>query len=158
MNTLINDVKLFLRGLSREFPDVFSPTVTRRLPAKALAPGEPALREKARERFTERVAHWSGKMGVRVGRIRIKDQKSLWASCSANANLNFNWRIVLAPEGIVDYIVIHELAHLLEMNHSPRFWGHVESWCPDWRAHRRWLRLNHELLRSPQHHNSLINK
>src|SRR3989338_7102536 len=136
MSGLICEVKLFLKTLGREFPDLFSPAPPRRLPVRTRAAGEPAQCEKAREKLTEKVAHWSEKMGVRANQIRIKDQRSLWGSCSANGNLNFNWRVALAPEGIVDYIVIHELAHLLEMNHSPRFWRHVESWCPDWRAQR----------------------
>src|SRR3989338_5840561 len=102
MIRLVSDVKLFLQALSREFPDVFSPPQPRRLARKACAAGEPALRGEAREKFAERVAHWSGKMGVRANQIRIKDQKSLWGSCSVQGNLNFNWRIIMAPEGIVD--------------------------------------------------------
>jgi predicted metal-dependent hydrolase len=97
-------------------------------------------RRKAREVFAQRAAHWSAAMGVAYKRLRVKDQRSLWGSCSRDGGLNFNWRVVMAPPEILDYLVIHELAHLLEMNHSQRFWRHVARWSPDYKAHRRWLR------------------
>lgn len=89
-------------------------------------------------------------MGVRPQRIRVKDQRSLWGSCSRQGTLNFNWRLILTPPAVLDYVVIHELAHLLEMNHSKRFWGHVAAWCPDHKAHRRWLRENSESILRPR--------
>lgn len=100
--------------------------------------------------FTERAAHWGRAMGVRHGRVRVKDHRSLWGSCTAKGDLNFNWRLSLAPPETLDYVVVHELAHLFERNHSRRFWDRVSRWCPDYRAHRRWLRANGpELLRKP---------
>ena len=98
--------------------------------------------ERASAVFAERVAHWSGAMGVKAGSVRVKDQRSLWGSCSREGNLNFNWRLVMAPPEVLDYLVIHELAHRLEMNHSHRFWGHVARFCPEHKARRRWLRDN----------------
>ncbi len=96
----------------------------------------------AKRVFPERVAHWSERMGLkdRVRRVFIKDQRSLWGSCSQAGNLNFNWRVVQAPPAVLDYLVIHELAHLREMNHSKRFWAHVSEHCPDYKLHRKWLR------------------
>jgi predicted metal-dependent hydrolase len=103
-------------------------------------------RRQARTIFAARVAHWNARFGFTYGRISIKDQKSRWGSCSHSGNLNFNWRLLLAPADVLDYIVIHELAHLKEANHSPRFWAIVATLCPDYKQQRHWLRLHgHEL-------------
>lgn len=85
-------------------------------------------------------------MGVRYNAVRIKSQRSLWASCSAKRNLNFNWRLFLAPPEVLDYVVIHELAHLVVMRHSKRFWSLVAKWCPEHKSRRRWLRENGRAL------------
>jgi len=97
-------------------------------------------RRHAHHVFAERVAHWNAEFGYNFGRIAIRDQKSRWGSCSRQGNLNFNWRLLLAPLAVLDYIVIHELAHLKEGNHSLRFWALVAEQCPDYREHRAWLR------------------
>ena len=99
-------------------------------------------RRQGRRVFMERVAHWNDQYGFNYGRIAIRDQKSRWGSCSRQGNLNFNWRLLLAPLAVLDYIVIHELAHLKEGNHSPRFWALVAEKCPSYREHRAWLRLH----------------
>ncbi len=96
--------------------------------------------EQAGRLFSERAAMWSARMGLSFRALRIKDQRTLWGSCSREGNLNFNWRVVLAPPEVLDYLVIHELAHLREMNHSRRFWAVVAAQCPDWKTHRDWLR------------------
>lgn len=97
-------------------------------------------RSQGRRVFAERVAYWNAQFSFSYGRIAIRDQKSRWGSCSRQGNLNFNWRLLLAPLAVLDYIVIHELAHLKEGNHSPRFWALVAEKCPDYRRHRDWLR------------------
>lgn len=97
-------------------------------------------RRQAHHVFAERVAHWNAQFGYTFGRIAIRDQKSRWGSCSRQGNLNFNWRLLLAPISVLDYIVIHELAHLKEGNHSPRFWALVAEQCPNYRDQRAWLR------------------
>jgi predicted metal-dependent hydrolase len=103
-------------------------------------------RRQAHTVIAGRVAHWNARYGFEYGRISIKDQKSRWGSCSHSGNLNFNWRLLLAPLDVLEYIVIHELAHLREGNHSPRFWALVATLCPNFKQHRRWLRLHgHEL-------------
>ena len=79
-------------------------------------------------------------MGVTYGRISIREQKTRWGSCSSAGNLNFNWRLIFAPESVLDYVVVHELAHRKEMNHSRTFYDIVESILPDYRISRRWLR------------------
>jgi len=78
-------------------------------------------------------------LGVEPARIQIRDQRSRWGSCSTRGTLSFNWRLVLAPFEVLDYVVVHELCHLREPNHSRRFWKLVEARRPDWRLHRDWL-------------------
>jgi len=78
-------------------------------------------------------------IGVEPMRIQIRDQRSRWGSCSTRGTLSFNWRLVLAPFDVLDYVVVHELCHLREPNHSRRFWKLVEQRRPDWRAQRDWL-------------------
>jgi predicted metal-dependent hydrolase len=78
-------------------------------------------------------------IGVTPARIQIRDQRSRWGSCSTAGTLSFNWRLVLAPFEVLDYVVVHELCHLREPNHSRRFWSLVEKRRPDWRTHRDWL-------------------
>jgi predicted metal-dependent hydrolase len=78
-------------------------------------------------------------LGVEPKRIQIRDQRSRWGSCSTAGTLSFNWRLVLAPFDVLDYVVVHELCHLREPNHSSRFWRLVEQRRPAWRAQRDWL-------------------
>ena len=103
---------------------------------------EAQYRKEARRRITERAAYFAEKMGVDYGRIAIKAAKTRWGSCSAQGNLNFHWKLILMPPAILDYVVVHELAHRIEMNHSPRFWAQVERILPDYRERRRWRREN----------------
>ena len=81
-------------------------------------------------------------MGVSYGSITVREQKTRWGSCSAKGNLNFNWKLVLMPEEILEYVVVHELAHRLQMNHSTEFWDEVEKILPDYRKRRQWLKEN----------------
>ena len=90
----------------------------------------------------ERCRYFAGVMGVRYGRITIRNQKTRWGSCSSGGNLNFNCLLMLAPPEVRDYVVVHELAHRKEMNHSPRFWKEVEKVLPDYRQRLLWLKKN----------------
>ncbi|MBQ1924040.1 MAG: M48 family metallopeptidase [Lachnospiraceae bacterium] len=90
----------------------------------------------------ERCRYFAGIMGVSYGRITIRNQKTRWGSCSSKGNLNFNCLLMLAPPEIRDYVVVHELAHRKEMNHSPRFWKEVEKVLPDYRQRLLWLKKN----------------
>lgn len=99
-------------------------------------------REKAREVLSQRTAYYAGMMGVTYGRIAIREQKTRWGSCSSTGNLNFNWKLILMPPGVLDYVVVHELAHRREMNHSDRFWDLVASYMPEYKKYRSWLRDN----------------
>ena len=101
-----------------------------------------ALQRRGRVVFPARCAYFAPMLGVRFGRISVRKQRTKWGSCSAKGNLNFNCLLLLASESVLDYVVVHELCHLREMNHSKRFWALVEELCPDWREARRWLRMN----------------
>jgi predicted metal-dependent hydrolase len=100
------------------------------------------LGEKACADIPARIRHFAPVVGVTVGRVTIRNQRTRWGSCSAKGNLNFNCLLMLCPENVRDYVVVHELCHRLEMNHSPRFWADVEAVLPDYREPKRWLREN----------------
>lgn len=103
-------------------------------------------RHRGKALFEERLAHWNAHYSYRYARVSIKDQRSRWGSCSQKGNLNFSWRLLLAPLPVLDYVVIHELAHIKEPNHSSRFWALVAQTCPSYNEHRRWLRLHGHTL------------
>lgn len=98
-------------------------------------------RNLAREVLGARTGYYARKMGVTYGRISIREQKTRWGSCSSAGNLNFNWKLVLMPPELLDYVVVHELAHRKEMNHSPRFWAIVEKELPDYCNRREKLKI-----------------
>lgn len=98
------------------------------------------LREYARMELGKKVQYYADKMNVTVGRIAIKEQKTRWASCSSKGNLNFNWKLALMPEKIQNYVVVHELAHRKQMNHSREFWAEVKAVLPEYQEYRKWLR------------------
>jgi predicted metal-dependent hydrolase len=85
-------------------------------------------------------------IGCNVARVNVRDTKSRWGSCSGRGNLSFNWRLIFAPEPVLDYVVAHEVAHLAEMNHGPRFWRLVESLSPGSAMPRAWLKRHHSRL------------
>ena len=89
---------------------------------------------------------YSKLLGVKPRRLTIREQKTRWGSCSSKGNLNFNWRLVMAPIDIFSYVAIHELCHMKEMNHSERFWALVGKLCPDYRLKRKWLKENGQKL------------
>ena len=91
----------------------------------------------------ERVRFFAAQMGVSYGRITIRNQKTRWGSCSAAGNLNFNVHIADLEPGLMDYVIVHELAHRIEMNHSPSFWAKVAEILPDYEERRRLLRRIH---------------
>ena len=98
------------------------------------------LTKKARKIITEKVAYYASIVGVSYGRIAIRKQRTVWGSCSSKGNLNFNYLLALMPDEVVDYVVVHELCHRKEMNHSPRFWAEVEKVIPNHKALRKWLK------------------
>ncbi|MFC2161352.1 M48 family metallopeptidase [Acidobacteriota bacterium] len=97
----------------------------------------------------DRVPFWAEKINVSPNHIRAKNQHTLWGSCSKRANLNFNWRILLLSIQAADYLIIHELSHLKEMNHSPKFWKLVREYCPEYKTHKAELREKNAWLKFP---------
>ena len=97
------------------------------------------LKREARRDLERAALRHAMMLGVRIKAIRLRDQSSRWGSCTATGHLSFSWRLILAPPFVLDYLAAHEVAHLQEMNHSPRFWHLVESVCPETRAARAWL-------------------
>lgn len=96
----------------------------------------------AKQDILQRVDRFAALMGVTHGRITIRAQKTRWGSCSAKGNLNFNCLLMLCPEDVRDYVVVHELCHRKELNHSPRFWAEVGKVLPGYAALRKWLKDN----------------
>lgn len=126
MSGLLDEVRAFLRGVEAELPEVFG--------------GGDSFERACRRR--------ADLMGVSYGKVRVKDMSSLWGSCSARGDLSFNRRLLDAPAEVLDYVVVHELAHLRWRGHGARFWSLVEKHCPEHRTHRRWLRKNGAALLS----------
>jgi predicted metal-dependent hydrolase len=102
--------------------------------------------EKAEELIKKRTAEYSVILSVKYSNIRVKDTKTRWGSCSSKGNLNFNFRILMAPERVMDYIIIHELCHLKHMNHGKMFWETVAFYMPDYEKHKEWLKVNGRML------------
>ncbi|QQA42155.1 M48 family metallopeptidase [Pelagovum pacificum] len=98
------------------------------------------LKLAARDRLTEACDRHAAAIGRRYGRITLRDTRSRWGSCSSNGDLMFSWRLIMAPPRILDYVAAHEVAHLVEMNHGPRFWKLTERLFPDHKPARAWLR------------------
>ena len=100
------------------------------------------LADQALRELPPRIAAYAGQMGVTYGRVTIRNQKTRWGSCSSKGNLNFNCLLMLTPREVQDYVIVHELRHRKEMNHSPKFWAVVEEVLPDYKKRRNWLREN----------------
>lgn len=115
----------------------------RKVSAEPMPPEQvKAFAAAAKADFPARVARFAANMGVEYGRITVRAQRSRWGSCSGKGNLNFNCLLMLAPETVRDYVVVHELCHRRQMNHSSQFWAEVERVLPDYRESRKWLKNN----------------
>ena len=106
------------------------------------------LMKRAKAVIPERAAYWAERIGVRYGRITIRCQKTRWGSCSTKGNLNFNCLLMLTPPEVLDSIVVHELCHRKEMNHSGRFYAEVLRVMPEYRQHQQWLKEHGEMILS----------
>ena len=100
------------------------------------------LADQALKVIPQRVAYDAPKVGVSYGKITIRNQKSRWGSCSSKGNLNFNWRIIMAPARVADYVIVHEMCHLKYLDHSREFWSLVEEILPDYKERKEWLHQN----------------
>lgn len=133
---------------------------TRKVCMKRLAPRKPRMtfarvkyahyKERARVLIEAQVRKWIAVYGVTYGRVAIRDQKSRWGSCSRKGNLNFSYRLIFLPPELIEYVVVHEICHLREMNHSRRFWDLVAESVPDYRARRRELRALEKVMRAQE--------
>lgn len=120
-------------------------------PRTLCAPGDPDtlalrverfLKKQARADLTRAVKRHSETLGVEYKGISVKDTRSRWGSCTFDGQLSFSWRLIMAPPAVLDYVAAHECAHLIEMNHSNKFWALVAKCCPDWKRQRAWLRVH----------------
>ncbi|MBC5792728.1 MAG: M48 family metallopeptidase [Nanohaloarchaea archaeon] len=107
---------------------------------------EKLLREECRRIVEERVEKYSDQVSEEYDRVFIRDQETRWGSCSSRGNLNFNWRLILGPEHVLEYVVVHELVHLEEQNHNEKFWSRVREIYPNYKKSNRWLSENSSKL------------
>ena len=104
-------------------------------------------KQHAQAKLIEKAKRYADIIGVTYASVGIKLYKSRWGSCSVDGNIDFNWHIIMAPNRIVDYVVVHELCHLIHHDHSPKFWKQVERILPDYSECKEWLKLNAESLK-----------
>ncbi|ALE03312.1 M48 family metallopeptidase [Bartonella ancashensis] len=104
------------------------------------------LKKQAEIVITPLVAHYAHKIKRKVKLVRYRDTKSRWGSCAVGGHLSFSWRLVMAPKEVIEYVVAHEVAHLIEMNHGIKFWDLCKRLCPEYKIHQDWLRKNGHLL------------
>ncbi|MFA5908503.1 MAG: SprT family zinc-dependent metalloprotease [Vicinamibacterales bacterium] len=102
-------------------------------------PDEPGLRQRARRELPPALQALAGVHGIAVTRISVRNQRSRWGACSATGAITLNWRLILVPDFVREYVMLHELMHRRELNHSDRFWRHVRAVCPQHEEARRWL-------------------
>ena len=124
----IEEIKTRKKRFESESTDKFTPEKIKLLADKAL------------EVIPMRVEYFANIMGVTYGNITIRNQKTRWGSCSSAGNVNFNYQLYYLPDELLDYVVVHELAHRRHMNHSKEFWSEVERYCPDYRVRRKQLK------------------
>ncbi|MBP9997426.1 MAG: M48 family metallopeptidase [Lachnospiraceae bacterium] len=105
-----------------------------------------ALRAKAKKTIPLRVDYYADQMGLSYNRIAIKCQRTMWGSCSAEHNLNFNCLLLLTPIEVMDYVIVHELCHLIHLNHSAAFWAEVAKYMPNYATYKKWLKDNGNAL------------
>ena len=104
------------------------------------------LKDEALYVISERVSRYSGMMGITHGDVRLSDAKRRWGSCSSKNHLNFAWRLIMCPLSAIDYVVVHELSHIIYKNHSPSFWANVKTILPTYEEEQEWLRINKKLM------------
>lgn len=145
-NVSLKDIESFVRKNSAWLKKHLD-LVEKEMAARAASPVEPltmdeirSLADEAMRVIPQKTAHFAPLVGVQYGRITIRNQKTRWGSCSSKGNLNFNCLLMLAPPQVLDYVIVHELCHRKEMNHSPRFWGEVARIIPDYKKHEKWLK------------------
>jgi predicted metal-dependent hydrolase len=109
-----------------------------RLPIRVAA----FLKTRANARLHAASEYYANKLGRQFSKLTLRDTKSRWGSCSARGHLMYSWRLIMAPPEVLDYVAAHEVAHLAEMNHGPKFWAHCAALCPEYQRHRAWLKTH----------------
>src|SRR5437660_8628136 len=104
-------------------------------------------KQEAKKKIPSRVEWHARRCGMKIGRVKITNAEKRWGSCGKNGSVNFSWKLIMAPLAVLDYVVVHELAHILERNHSDSFWRKVALMCPSYRSSMKWLKKNEHLLR-----------
>jgi predicted metal-dependent hydrolase len=143
------------RGGSRREADAFAlrhrawveAQLSRARPPAVAAEAQRAWRARARAVLPARLFELADRYGLAVTAVSIRSQKTRWGSCGRNGHISLNWRLMLMPDWVRDYVLVHELMHLRRIDHSPKFWRLVEAACPDYRLARQWLRANGPALR-----------
>lgn len=138
-NVRIRGDKMYL-SLNNSIPE-------NKIPSYAKKAIQDFYRKKAEETVHDRLQYFNEHYGFRYNRVTLRNQKSRWGSCTGKLNLNFNWRLIMAPIEIIDYVIVHELCHLNQMNHSRNFWNLVAETIPKYKVYRKWLRENQYLLK-----------
>ena len=144
------DIENLLREKSSWIEKHLRRSLEKQAEAESVRPLNPEeldmLARQAMDYIPERVRHYSAMLGVHPGKITIRNQRTRWGSCSAKGNLNFNCILMLAPPEVIDSVIVHELCHLKEMNHSERFYREVLRICPEYYKWHRWLKENQSSL------------
>jgi len=140
------DPKLRTRVRVEEFPGCLRISTPKDEREGGEAALESFLKKKAAQLITGRVAIKAGELGLLPKKVSIRGQKTRWGSCSSRGTVSFNWRLVMVPPEVLDYVVVHELIHLGEHNHSKRFWDKVAALDPRYKNHRSWLKENQSYL------------
>ena len=143
------------RGGSRREADAFAlrnrtwidAQLSRVRPPAVAGDAQRSWRARAKAVLPERLFELAGRHGCAVTAVSIRSQKTRWGSCGRNGHISLNWRLMLMPDWVRDYVLIHELMHLKRLDHSPKFWRLVEAACPDYRLARQWLRTHGPALR-----------
>ena len=117
-------------------------------PERAAARVAAYLKVRARDRLVQASDHYADQIGRRVAQVSLRDTRSRWGSCASDGALMYSWRLIMAPPRVLDYVAAHEVAHMVEMNHSPRFWAVVERLFPNWQPERAWLKREGGALQS----------
>jgi predicted metal-dependent hydrolase len=124
------------RSVRQEDDSLVVPGDPERVAARVVA----FLKVQARDRLVAASDHYAAQLGRRVSQVTLRDTRSRWGSCASDGALMYSWRLIMAPPRVLDYVAAHEVAHMLEMNHSPRFWAVVERLFPNWQVERQWLK------------------
>jgi predicted metal-dependent hydrolase len=134
---LNNSLARFKVKLSDGILIIYTPTKDPAILKKLL---ERWYRKEAEKVILKRIEYYKPKFSTEPAKIKIKEQKRRWGSCNSRGSIYFNWRIIMAPPLVIDYIIVHEMSHLIHRNHSPKFWKQVESMLPDYKVRKKWLR------------------